>query len=201
MTIDTETAVETPAATDAVTNESAEAQSTPQTTESAITYEAFTLPEGMAMDQDMLDQYTPLFQKAGLSQEDAQKYIDDYVGKMTANMEGSEQVFTEMYEKKRAADVATQSEAWLTQLKSDKELGGANFESVRARVLEAVASKGSPELKQAFNDLGLGNHPEIVRFINAMAKGYQPQDRGETQAGAGGVNNTIANTLYPNMNP
>jgi hypothetical protein len=162
-----------------------------------IVYSDFKVPDGMEVDTELLESYAPLFKKAGLTQEEAQAHVDAYAKKVGGYAAKGEEIFTKMYDEKRTSDQAAQSETWAKELRADPELGGANFDVVRGRVLEALAAKGSPELTKTFNELGLGNNPHIVRFINAMAQGYQPQDRGETPSGAGGTGSkSLEERLY-----
>src|SRR3546814_20059831 len=67
-----------------------------------------------------------------------------------------------------------------------KEIGGDKFDGVKSRVIEAVGAVATPEAKQAFDELGWGNHPELIRLVNRLID-YTPQDKGERPAGDGGA--------------
>ena len=70
---------------------------------------------------------------------------------------------------------------WVTDTESDKDLGGANLQTTllnTKRVMDKFAPAGSP-FQKLLDESGYGNHPEWVRFVNAIGKamaedGYVP---------------------------
>jgi len=71
-------------------------------------------------------------------------------------------------------------------------------------VMDKIAPEGSKleGFKKLVNETGYGNHPEFVRFVEAIGK-LMGEDKGLGQgAGAGGGNNTEAipmeKALFPN---
>lgn len=160
----------------------------------------FTAPEGVTLDQAAVDRFTPLFKEAGLSQDAAQKLVDAYAAHLAEQAAGSSAQLEQWYADRRAAEVATANESGLAALKADKELGGAHFDTVHARVTTAIGAVGTPEMRQAFDQLGLGNHPEMVRLVNRLID-YRPDDPGHQAGGGGAVGSekSAAQKLYPDL--
>lgn len=117
------------------------------------TYADFVLPEDMLLDEVALAEATPLFKELGLSQEQAQKVIDLYAKQVQA---GSQ---------KQIDDFNQLMSDWSTQAKNDSEFGGDKFEENVKIAQSAIAKYGTSELKQLLNDHGIGNHPEVIRFM------------------------------------
>jgi hypothetical protein len=64
-------------------------------------------------------------------------------------------------------------------VKSDKELGGQNFDSMKvevARFFNAFDKDGS--IRGAIREMGLGNHPALVRLAFRAAKLFKGRQRG-----------------------
>lgn len=160
-------------------------------------YTAFTMPEGMELDTAAVERYEPVFRELGLTQDQAQRLVDLRAAEIKAMQDGAGDTAEKWYAERRSAEIAEANESGLIALKADKEIGGANFEPVRNRVIEAIGQVGTPELKAEFDRLGLGNNPEMVRLVNRLID-YRPQDRGERGGGASGAQRSIAERMYPN---
>lgn len=63
---------------------------------------------------------------------------------------------------------------WVEQMKADKEIGGDAFPQNAELAKRVVARFGSEPLKQALNDTGLGNHPELVKMLVQIGKAMSP---------------------------
>lgn len=90
-------------------------------------------------------------------------------------------------------------EAWLNQLKSDPELGGTNFPRTMENVRRVMTQYASPKLMKDLNDTGLGNHPELVRFVNAIAKRMGNDTFVAGTRAPAASKKSIEETWYPNM--
>lgn len=156
----------------------------------------FTMPEGMELDQALADAVTPILQKHKVSPEAAQELAGAYASRVAEMTAGGQEALDKAYVERRAADMAQQSEAWLDATKSDKEIGGANFDAVKGRVMEAVGAVATAEAKQAFNEQGWGNHPELIRMIHRLID-YTPQDRGGDSHSSAGRDKTAGQVLWP----
>ncbi|MDR5772084.1 MULTISPECIES: hypothetical protein [unclassified Caballeronia] len=154
-----------------------------------IEYTDFTLPEGVTLKGEALDELKAFAKEKGLSQEDAQKLVD-----MGAKQS---QAFTARLTEQAQAQAAE----WATQTQNDKEIGGEQLPENLAAAKQALDKFGSPELKSLLNQSGLGNHPEVVRFMVKAGKAISEDGRIVTGS-AGNKNRAdtpIANRLYPNQ--
>jgi len=161
------------------------------------TYEAFKVPEGFTLDQATLETFTPLAKELDLTQEQAQKLVDFEASRMTQFQSAQAQAF------------ANQVAAWGEETRGDKEVGGQAFDaSVQAAGL-AMNRFGTPELRAIFGlpskenpkGLGLGNHPELIRFIARVGKAMG-EDTFHSGAGKDpGSDVSLAQKFYPGMNP
>jgi hypothetical protein len=149
-----------------------------------ITYE-FTAPEGMELDQSLVDAATPVFQELGLTQEQADKLVGVYADRLQAQAQDAEQAFSD------------QLESWATELKNDKDFGGDKFEENAAIARSAIDKFGSDELRELLDSTGVGNHPAMVRFAHAIGRLVS-----EDQPGVGsksGSTSSREERMYPDM--
>ncbi len=153
------------------------------------TYEAFNVPEGVEADEETFETFTAAAKEAGLSQEQAQKFVDTYfeMGKKSAE--------------KLQATIETQSKTWRDEVVADPELGGENFDTTRANV--ATVAQNIPEFGKVFglfSDWGVANNPDVVRAFNALGKLFS-EDSFKAGNDNGSVSSPAAEkVLYPNMN-
>lgn len=70
---------------------------------------------------------------------------------------------------------------WMVQSKSDKEFGGDQLDANLAVARKTLETYGTPELKTLLNDSGLGNHPEVIRWMYRVGKTLQQ----DTHVGGG----------------
>lgn len=142
------------------------------------------LPEGVEADETLVD----ALKGAAKDSESAQKLVDAYVAAQKASVE-----------KQQEAHQA-QVKAWAEELRADKEFGGANFDGNVKAAQAAVRRFGSPALTQFFNNSGLGNHPEIVKFCAAIGKAIAEDSVAGTSS-AGRAENDVEKVyrdLFPN---
>lgn len=117
------------------------------------TYADFTLPDGMEVDAIALEEVTPIFKELGLTQEQSQKLVDHYAKQVQAGSQKQVDTFNQL------------TNDWREQSQNDKEFGGDKFEENVKVAQNAIGKYGTPELKQLLNDHGVGNHPEVIRFM------------------------------------
>ena len=146
--------------------------------EQPVTYEPFTLPDGLAVDQATLDEAQALFAEAKLSQPQAQKLVDLY----TAKFGGLLQSQIEAAEKRQMD--------WVAEVKADPEVGGQKFEASRASARRALARFGTEDLRRSLDELWVGNNPHLFRFFVRVGQaigeppwtGARPQSNRPTHA-------------------
>ena len=117
-------------------------------------YEPFTVPEGIDVDDDLINEAADIYHKLGLSQEQAQQLVD----LDTQRMEAANQEW---------AGINAQ---WVNDIKTDAEMGGGKFPETLSMAKKAMDKLGSDGLRDILNDSGLGNHPELVRSFAKMGR-------------------------------
>lgn len=140
-----------------------------------IKYEAFKLPEGVALDEAVMGDFQKLATEHKLPQDVAQKFVD-LGAKMTQGFAGQ-----------NAAAIEKAKVEWLTEAKADTEIGGEKFESNAALANNVFNQFGTPKLGEFLKASGLGNHPELVRWGLRVARaiGEDRFTRGNPPNGAG----------------
>jgi len=144
-------------------------------------------PEGMAIDQAMLDTFTPIFKELGISQEGAQKLADAYAPVIKQQMEAQQQAAINEYK--------TTVENWKSE--TTKALG-ANADKELAKAAKAIEKFGSPELRQVLNETGVGNHIHLVRFFAKVGELISQDSFVDSKYQKTASDPT--KTLYPTMN-
>lgn len=116
-----------------------------------VTFKA-EMPEGVELDQASLDEFTKIVKDQALSpSERAQKLIDLAAKRETDRAEAFKQTV----------------QGWADEVNADKELGSAENQAAARKVIEDF---GTPEFKSLLNSTGMGNHPEVVRFVVKLSK-------------------------------
>jgi hypothetical protein len=115
----------------------------------------FKAPEGKEFDSETLTAFSEVAKEANLSQEAAQKLLDK-MGPTLAQrqMEQFESIKND----------------WAQSAQSDKEFGGEKLNENLAVAKKALDSFGTPELRTLLNESGLGNNPEVIRFMYRAGK-------------------------------
>ena len=153
-----------------------------------VEYSDFTVPEGVALNRELLGEFTDLAKGMKIDQAQAQQIIDLGV-KLTQKLSADQ-----------AAAQEAQQAQWLESAKTDKEFGGEKLDENLAIAARAVNAFVSPALKALFDQTGLGNHPDMIRAFVKAGK-LISEDMllpGGTKPAPG--NKSAASTLYPNQN-
>jgi len=169
-------------ASDAVNNEEGENKSESEVASAPEEYGTFELPDNFDMNEETLGEYHTFAKENNLTQEQAQRGVD-----MVAQMKQAE--MTQWVE---------QQKSWVDDAKSDAEFGGDKFEQNIAVAVKARDSFGTSEFNEMLDTSGLGNHPEMIRFLNRVGKAIS-----EDSVVVGGTSTTGNQTreavLYPSM--
>ena len=115
------------------------------------TYGDFELPEGAAVDGESLKVASALFADSGLSQEQAQKFIDLAVSREKAQAEAGLRAFVDLQNK------------WVSEIKADPDVGGQRLQATIASATRAIDRLAIPGLREALDLTGAGNNPAIVK--------------------------------------
>lgn len=154
-------------------------------------YEDFKFPEGITVDPELMTEAQALFKESGLSQEAAQKYVDFHARALQKAGEAPYQLWE-----------AKQKE-WRTEVQNDPTIGSGKADKplkaeAEARIAKVISEFGSPKFREALEYTGAGNHPEIIRTFDKIAKvlteGGHRQGRGPVQKPA-----TAAEAMYPHL--
>jgi len=113
--------------------------------------------EDLGVSEAQAKAFTELAQSLDLDSAKAQKLVDHYAALAKSSREAAEAAFVEQQQKLRAT------------IEADKELGGANATATRTAAHKALSRFGTPGLTELL-DNGLGNHPDVVRFLAAVGK-------------------------------
>lgn len=148
-------------------------------------YEDFKFEEGKALSEDMAADIKAMAKELNLPQAQAQKLADLALKRseatQTAQAEALERARTE----------------WADSARADKEFGGDQFDANLATAKKALDTFGTPELRSMLNESGLGNHPEVIRFMVRAGKAISG-DRIVTGA-ASTAPTDPAKRLFPNQ--
>jgi hypothetical protein len=130
--------------------------------------EAYELavPDGFEkLDEAAVAAATPVFKELGLSNEQANKLmpvVGEYAKRIVAERD-----------EKLMGTILEQRKDWLETARKDPEIGGNNWDATMregARALDQLGfPKGSP-LRNALDESGFGNHPEMIRFAAKVGK-------------------------------
>jgi hypothetical protein len=151
------------------------------------TYADFTVPEGITLDEATLAEATPLFKELGLTQEQAQKLVDFQAKQVQAGSQKQSETFNQLMKD------------WTTQSENDKEFGGDKYQENVKVALNAINKFGNPELKQLMEDHGIGNNPEMIRFMWKVGKTLK-EDVPDTTGSPTTKAKDRVSILYPNSN-
>ncbi len=148
-------------------------------------YTDFKLPEGMEADKEALGTFQKVAQELDLSQGQAQKLVD------------FQAKFMSDFVSKQAKAWNDQTANWLKEAKADKEIGGANFQAKVEKGKAAITKFGSGKFTQLLDTYGLGNHPEVIRFMSKVGEELG-EDTITTDGKPAGEAKSRAERLFPN---
>lgn len=149
-------------------------------------YSGVKAPEGSELDVTVLEKATPIFKELGLNKDQAQKLVDFYAGEVSAIVEQQRGMMSQTQEK------------WLESTRADKEIGGGALDqSVQLGKL-ALQKFGTPELTTLLNEFGLGNNPEVIRFMSRVGRLTKEDVPGGSGSPTAGKLDRVS-ILYPNQ--
>lgn len=143
------------------------------------------MPEGMEVDQELLEQFSPEFKELGLTNKQAQQLADKFIAR----------------EQAKAANWAKEVSGWADKAMADAEIGGAKWDDTVKTASGVVNRFGTPELKQYLNSSGGGNHPEMIRFMAKVGAVIGEDDPAISESPGKGAEKDTASILYPDDKP
>jgi len=143
------------------------------------------------LDPEVLTAFGEVAKELNLPQEAAQKVLDKVAPVM----------------QERQAKAAEQVRLdWANESQSDKEFGGEGLNDNLTVAKQSLDAFGTDALKSLLQDTGLGNHPEIIRFMYRAGKAISEDSYVGNSEGANAKGNSmpkdfngIAAALYSNQ--
>lgn len=133
-------------------------------------YADFTLPDGAAADEGLKAEFLPVVKELGLNQEGAQKLVD----------------FKAKLDQRALQNWGDHVKDLRVKAQADPEIGGGNYTPYVAAGKQAINKFGTPEFRAMLNHYGVGNHPEMIRFLAKVGKAT-----GETALPVGGGSGAV----------
>lgn len=124
-------------------------------TEGAPEKYEFKAQDGQEFDAGIITAFSEVAKELNLSQDAAQKVLDKVAP---------------VIQTRQSEQVETIRNEWVEQSKTDKEFGGEKLSENLSVAKKALDNFGSPELRALLNESGLGNHPEVIRFMFKAGK-------------------------------
>lgn len=137
-----------------------------------------SLPEGIELDADLLNEATPVFKELGLSNDAANK-----LAPLAMKVQ-------ERFVAQQSNDYALLRADWAKQVQSDPEIGGKNLSATMHSVARALdwavgpaestndkGEKVAEPFRQLLNETGLGNHPVMVRAFAKIGAALGEDDK------------------------
>lgn len=145
------------------------------------------MPEGVEFDSKHVEDFTKFSKdELKLPPDQAQKLLEWYGKTVQTNAKSMETVWKET------------NDGWIKSAREDKEIGGDKFDANLAIAKQALKKFGSPELTEALNYTGAGNHPELIKFFYKVAKATGEDTMTSSDGAApGGKQESLAEILFP----
>jgi hypothetical protein len=149
-------------------------------------YEDFKVADGVELTEEQVNDIKATAKELDLSQEKAQALVDREVAARKEESESQLQVWRD------------QNNEWKKAARTDKEFGGEKFDESVVAAKAALRRFGNSELSQVLDDYGMGNHPEVIRFLVKVGNSMK-EDSMHNGVGGEQAPTDIADILYPNQ--
>ena len=142
------------------------------------------------LDPEVLTAFGDVAKELNLPQDAAQKVLDKVAPVIQA---------------RQAKAIEQTKVEWANQSKSDQEFGGESLTDNLDVAKTSLDTFGTDALKSLLQETGLGNHPEVIRFMYRAGKAISEDSYVGNSEGAAGKSNVpkdfngIANALYSNQ--
>lgn len=151
-------------------------------------YGQFNLPEGFTLEGDRLGAATQFFKAKGWTQEQAQEAVDLYTQMAGQDAAAMKQAME--------AQRLQQVEQWGVDAKQQL---GAKYDETVGLATTAVKAINDPDLTKAFNELGWGNHPTMIKafaFFGGFLRDSKVDGLGGTTASGPSASSDPKSILY-----
>jgi len=136
-----------------------------------------TLPDGVRVDEGLLQGFKTVAGEVGLDSEKASKVAAWYAQANTAREAAELKAWQE------------QSNSWAAALKADPQFGGSNWQASLTFVDKAMAKFGGPELRAELERMGLVNNPVLAKTFRAIGEAISEDQgpAGDRSSGSSGT--------------
>ena len=151
-------------------------------------YGQFNLPEGFSLEGDRLGAATQFFKAKGWTLEQAQEAVDLYTQMAGQDAAAMQQAME--------AQRLQQVEQWGVDAKQQL---GAKYDETVGLATTAVKAINDPDLTKAFNELGWGNHPTMIKafaFFGGFLRDSKVDGLGGTTASGPSASSDPKSILY-----
>lgn len=149
-----------------------------------LTADDFEMPEGVEIDEGMMTEFLEIANNKELSaKEQNQALVGLYAQKQQDALDAQYQSWDDT------------RNAWKTEAKADKEIGGAAFDENLAHAQKALSKFGSKELQEFGEQYGWADHPEYLRMLVRVGKTLS-EDNSSGNKGGGDTQTPIENRWY-----
>lgn len=146
-------------------------------------YTPFTVPDGASMDDAGLTAFGEFAKGLNMTQDAAQAMLDKLAPAAA---------------QQQAARLAAMRQEWQTAIQADPELGKPENQAV---VKDAITKFGDAELTDLLEGSGLIDHPAVARAFLKAGRAISPDKVITGRQPGQSPHASVAQRLYPNMNP
>lgn len=142
------------------------------------------LPDGLQVDQELLDGISPAMKEIGLTKGQASKLAAAY----------AEQGKKQHDALQARHDKVVQD--WQAEIKTDKDFGGDKLKDSINTANRVIATFGDDAFRRDLKDLGIGNHPGLFRLLARVGNALSDDKPVASETPAASQKKDHAETLY-----
>ena len=150
-------------------------------------YKDFTFSKDLELDDELMTQAKTVFKELNLTQEQAQQLVDFESNVKSEEMQRQQEAWDEL------------QGTWKNASENDKEFGGDGLDANLAIAKQGRDAFGDKEFNEMLEVTGVGNHPEMIRFLFKIGK-LVSEDKILQGGGSPSGSMTQAERLFPDMN-
>ena len=150
-------------------------------------YKDFTFSKDLEPDVETLTQAKSVFKELNLTQEQAQQLVDFESNVKSEEIQRQQEAWDEL------------QDTWKKASETDKEFGGDGLDANLAVAKQGRDAFGGKEFNEMLEVTGVGNHPEMIRFLFKIGK-LVSEDKILQGGGSPSGSMTQAERLFPDMN-
>lgn len=150
---------------------------------------SLTMPEGIEVDQELVEALGPDFHEMGLTNRQAQQLADRFIEIQGRRGKAASEAW------------AGRVQGWADDARRDREIGGAKWAGTVGSAQRALSRLGTPALREYLNTSGGGNHPEMIRIFAKVGSMIQEDNPPNGGAGGNGRKAETAHLMFPKDAP